>query len=349
MSKVSRHDQHRQEISHVAAQAADWIRIVKGPDFSDEERERFLKWVKESPLHVKELLMAYATYGKLNRMDAGRQIDIDALISQITSNVRPIGPHALRAVDADEPRARSVLIAKIAAAIVLVAIPFYIFMFHGKYSTDAGEQLRASLSDGSGVYLNSLSRVRVSFSDRARDVYLERGQALFEVENDPKRPFRVHAGNSVIQALGTQFDVRLLHDGIRVAVVEGAVQVSASREVDHSTNVPRGSAPAKLSAGESTSINALGHIAQPVRVDVDAAVGWWQQQLVFERTPLAQVAEEFNRYNRLQLRIEGDAVARKRFNGVFGSRKPESFLAYLAKDDGLVFERRGDEVIIRER
>ena len=34
-------------------------------------------------------------------------------------------------------------------------------------------------------------------------IYLDRGQALFEVERDPRRPFRVSAGETQVTAIGT--------------------------------------------------------------------------------------------------------------------------------------------------
>ncbi len=348
MNKRTLQNPRQLEISSAADQAAEWLRILHDPHLSGSERERFLNWSRESPLHVKELLMAYATWRKLERADALRQIDLEELTARITPNVRPIGPHAALAVGGRRQRSRrTVFFAEAAAVVAAVAIAVYWLAFAGTYSTSAGEQLRVSLKDGSGIYLNSQSRVRVSFSAQVREVYLDQGQALFEVERDPERTFRVHAAGTVIQALGTQFDVRLLPDKVSVAVVEGSVQVSSLPQTPQTERAQPDLA--RLSAGEATTIGRSGRIARPVPIDVDTAMSWWQQQLVFERTPLSQVAAEFNRYNRLQLRIEGEAIARKRFNGVFGSRKPESFLGYLAQDESLEFERHEYEVVIRAR
>ena len=37
---------------------------------------------------------------------------------------------------------------------------------------------------------------------------------------------------------------------------------------------------------------------EPKRADVAVATAWVQNRLIFDETPLAEVAEEFNRYNR---------------------------------------------------
>jgi ferric-dicitrate binding protein FerR (iron transport regulator) len=70
-------------------------------------------------------------------------------------------------------------------------------------------------------------------------------------------------------------------------------------------------------------------------------------RLIFHGTPLQEIASEFNRYNSApRLRVEGNALKARRFDGSFNALRPESFLAYLAQEQGLSFERRGDEVVI---
>lgn len=63
------------------------------------------------------------------------------------------------------------------------------------------------LNDGSIVYLNTRSRVEEQFSRQARNVRLLEGEAMFSVEHDRARPFRMISDDTVIQAIGTQFNV----------------------------------------------------------------------------------------------------------------------------------------------
>jgi transmembrane sensor len=55
------------------------------------------------------------------------------------------------------------------------------------YTTAVGEQRDLQLVDGSVISINAASRVRVSYSERARDVFLESGQAMFIVAKDEAR------------------------------------------------------------------------------------------------------------------------------------------------------------------
>jgi hypothetical protein len=51
---------------------------------------------------------------------------------------------------------------------------------------------------------------------------------------------------------------------------------------------------------------------------------------VFRNDSLADIAEEFNRYNRtLQMRVEGAEASDRRLSGVFDADAPESLLRFL--------------------
>src|SRR5262249_20575532 len=98
------------------------------------------------------------------------------------------------------------------------------------YVTQLGEQRTFRLPDGSVLYLNTQSRATVSYSNIARDVQLEQGEALFAVAAESRRPFRVHTGTAVVQAIGTQFNVYRNLDATTVSVIEGRVKVSPADE-----------------------------------------------------------------------------------------------------------------------
>ena len=79
------------------------------------------------------------------------------------------------------------------------------------------------------------------------------------------------------------------------------------------------------------------------------AVAWRRRELVFERTPLNEVAAEFNRYNRQQLRVSGGALSRKEISGIFSADYPQSLILFLRKDSNLEVEETGGAWVVRER
>src|SRR5262249_39042282 len=155
------------------------------------------------------------------------------------------------------------------------------------------------------------SRIRVRFTRERRDIELLEGQALFHVAAENKRPFVVRSGTAQVRAIGTEFDVYRRNEGTTVTVVEGRVAVREEA-------VPR---TLLLSAGEQVTV-APKTAPHSGKANVAAATAWTQRRLVFNSSPLPQVAEEFNRYNRRQLVIEDPALADFRISGVYSSMDP---------------------------
>jgi transmembrane sensor len=233
------------------------------------------------------------------------------------------------------------------------------------FRTAIGEQRIVELQDGSLAYLNTQSHLKVRFRRAARDVLLIDGEAMFKVQRDPARPFRVHAEESVIQAIGTQFNVYERTGDVTVSVIEGIVQVSpmGRRDDAQSRSVADASAPrvpaneatnaagvARLVAGEQVLITATGGIEQQKHADIERVVAWRQRRLIFDADTLEDIALEFNRYNRtVQILIEDDAARRVRFTGVFDADDPESLAQLLERDTELELLRRGGALVVRSR
>jgi transmembrane sensor len=130
---------------------------------------------------------------------------------------------------ASKPVARSGRVRLFAAAasilLVTAALATYLLMPSGVYATVLGEQRSLALSDGSTVQLNSLSKIRIRYSEHERTVDLVQGQALFHVAKDTARPFVVYSLSTRVRAVGTQFDVYRKSGETIVTVVEGRVAV----------------------------------------------------------------------------------------------------------------------------
>ena len=206
------------------------------------------------------------------------------------------------------------------------------------YRTAVGEQRSVLLADGSLVTLNTASDIEVEFDESRRLVHLRRGEALFQVARDAARPFEVLAGNSTIRAVGTQFNVVTRDAGTTVTVVEGRVAVVSGEPAGSAAPPPQ----LLLDAAQSVVITKSGAAAPQRIANVAAATAWTQRRLVFERRPLGDVAEEFNRYNRHAIRIVDEALRRQTVTGVFEANDPGSFMQFLAQIPGVRIEESED-------
>ncbi|MEM7051649.1 MAG: FecR family protein [Acidobacteriota bacterium] len=82
------------------------------------------------------------------------------------------------------------------------------------------------LAGGQSLRLDVDSRVRLS-SDR--ELHLERGALYLDSAGVDADELAVHTGFGVVRNLGTQFEVRLAQDALRVRVREGRVRVEQGR------------------------------------------------------------------------------------------------------------------------
>ncbi|HEY2682723.1 MAG TPA: FecR family protein [Steroidobacteraceae bacterium] len=326
--------------SVIVSEASAWFIEFRAGDVTGEARTQFIDWLRRSPEHIQAYLEVSRVWAELPASDSAGRFDIATLIEEARRSADVISLND--AAPAWPPPAyysppagkrwweRRVELAT--AAMLLVALAG-IWMWGGSLSSDAyatgvGEQRTIQLADGSTVELNSQSKVRVRLSEHRRDVTLVEGQALFRVAKDKSRPFIVRAGGTQVRAVGTEFDVYRKLSGTVVTVVEGKVETF---EDDGRPGEPA----ILLSAGEQLTVGP--HTAtRPMRTDTAVATAWLQKHMVFEETPLADVAEQFNRYSRLPLIIDGSELQRIKISGVYSSTDPASLINFLRSQPGIL-------------
>jgi len=338
--------------------AFEWLHLLDKA--SARDLQAFHKWLERSPQNGGEVLMATSTELVLRQLLRGKKIDVDRLLAT-SANVLTVDDQRLPPEQRPRrKRLRLFAVAGFVFASATAVLLITVMLVRGsayphEYTTSVGEQRTVELPDGSAISINALSSVRVIYSDATRDAYLRSGQAMFSVAKDFSRPFRVHVssgadvrtstGNgTLIQAIGTKFDVRRRSDRINVAVVEGAVQVGADSQV---AGAPH-RAPARVAAGQAVSIKDSGCITSPRPVNPSDVLAWQQRRLVFADNTLEEITEEFRRYNRTpRIRIENDALRSQRFSGVFDADRPEALLMYLMANRSITLDRNGDDVVVR--
>ena len=259
--------------------------------------------------------------------------------------------------------------AAIAASIGLLAVSaaFYLQPLRAPaYAAAIGEQRSIALADGSTVELNSRSKIVVRYSKQERRVELLQGQALFQVAKDVTRPFIVKTGATLVRAVGTEFDVYQRREDTVVTVVEGRVAILTSRAgslSDH--DVPAaalGSGPSNLefpaiapgqignilvAAGEQLTVTPK-RIQIAEHPNIASATAWTQRQLVFESASLADVADEFNRYNEKQLIVGDPRLETFHVSGVFSSTDPASLIRFLRARPELRIVETGFQIRIEK-
>jgi transmembrane sensor len=204
------------------------------------------------------------------------------------------------------------------------------------FDTDIGGHRIVALVDGSHIEMNTATRLRTLISDRRRDVWLDRGEAFFEVAHIEGRLFVVHAGPRTITVVGTQFSVRRDMDKVTVAVLKGRVRVEDPMRGESSATTTVTPGDVAIGEGSSTLVTS-----KPITA-IEDKLTWRDGRLVFAATSLAEVADEFNRYNHRRLVISDPAVAAIRISGTFKASNVEAFVRLLKQAYGLKVESTPD-------
>ena len=344
----------------LAERAAQWYGLLQE---SDVAQTAFFNWLAESPRHVDELLSTLVLAQEIAELTPDQHARVESMAATETEpTVAPAvvvtfasrSPTESVAVQA-RPRKSWTWGVGVAATVLLAAAAVWLISNspdRQTYTTAIGEQRVLELADGSIVHLNTHSRLEIHYTHNLRSVDLLSGQALFKVEREPARPFLVHSGRTIIQAIGTQFDVYRRSADTRVAVIEGLVEISPSGTISHpagkvSTIATR---PARLAAGEAADIAIDGEILKREPVDLFKTVAWRQRRLVFHEDTLGDIAAEFNRYNpSTRIRVVGEAATNQHFSGTFDADAPETLMQALAGDDTLTVAHSAHEIVVRQR
>ena len=221
------------------------------------------------------------------------------------------------------------------------------------YATAAGILRKIDLPDGSTVTLNANSDAKVQYSSAARRVLLDAGEAHFEVAHDEARPFLVTAGGVTVRAVGTAFNVRLAAASIEVVVTSGKVRL-ASPEQSAGTKPEAPAAAPLLEKGDRAvvprdAVDVVPIITHLEPAQLQEAIAWQEQMLVFSETPLREVIAQFNRHNRTQLHLGDADLGGRRVGGAFAAGNVEAFVSLLERGGDLKAERRGDrEIVLRK-
>jgi transmembrane sensor len=310
----------------IEAQAAKWLLRREQPEWSQADQAELAGWLAESMSHKAAFWRLEHAWQMADRIGALSARD-----------------------NAPRPRRTGLPLrwwqAGALAASLLLAVAF--IGLHSRptlsppstvdtFDTGIGGHRIVPLVDGSRIELNTATNLRTLISKKRRDVWLDRGEAFFAVAHIEGSAFVVHAGPRLITVVGTQFSVRREGDKVTVAVVQGSVRVEDTMPGASTASITMTPGDVAIGLGSSTMV-----VSNPVAA-VEDKLTWRDGRLVFDGTSLAEVAEDFNRYNRQQLLISDPSVAAIRISGTFKASNVEAFVRLLKEAYGLKVELTAD-------
>ena len=359
---------HRASIKE---EAGVWIvKMDQGP-LSSEQTAELQQWIAKSDFHrnyLHQLAHNWDSMGILQELAALFPIQPTAVMPAKAGIFQPSTIKTwLQNLIAQlkQPKAWAPTLATFALVAILINN-----QQPNHFETDIGQQANYQLSDGTHITLNTNSALKVDYSQDRRRIYLLRGEAHFDVAKNPQRPFMVYAGEGMVWAVGTAFNVRYLNAGnlegnhagtlvdtligtsIDVTVTEGTVKIFADIEPDKNTNLNANNAQNSptdheqlVHAGKSVQYSKVIDATQTTPAQVlEQKLAWQQGALIFKGETLEQAITEIARYTDKQLIITDPSIKNIRVGGHYKTDNINSLLASLSQTLEIKLEQKGSQL-----
>lgn len=284
----------------ITTQACTWFALIVDGSATPDERQAWERWMQADVRHAK----AYADLERLWTMSAG------------LARVQPPAPRSIS-------RRRFVQWAS-AASVSAVAAGSVMLWLKGEnlpwgdVRTTVGERRSERLPDGTQVELAGNTAFDLDFSGPERRVKMLRGEAFFQVQPNPVRPFRVDAGAGSLTTVGADFCLSCLGDAVDLSVSKHALRVVA------------GGQQAELNAGQTLHYSAQG-LGDIQRAELEQVLAWRTGRLVFFDTPLAKVVSSLERWRSGRIFITDERLATRPVSLIINLQHPEQMLDVLAQ------------------
>jgi transmembrane sensor len=336
--KITRHDQ-----------ASNWIaRIDRGLD--TEESESLRQWLDGCDQNRAAL------------MDIARLWDRMDVLSRLATICPDTTERPTRLLRYALPVS--------AAAIVFAIIGSWGFFREGipdrqtmaetwstRYETAVGELASLQLRDGTQLVLNTNSRVLVDYTGSNRVLNLERGEMHVKVAYDRTRPLSVVIGGTVVQAVGTEFNVEIKSsNNIELVVTEGVVMVGIR---DASVGGASPDRPIVLTpsstlvaAGQEVVIDGQANDETLVRTEtidnqeIAVKLSWREGNLIFRGESLEEAVSEIGRYTTVAFVFLDDESRKVRVAGLFKAGDVDGLLSALRQNFHISYEWVGDDTVV---
>jgi transmembrane sensor len=273
---------------HARAEAAAWVARLRGEDRSAEDERAFQNWLRADHVNA-------AAFETVNAM-------WDCTGSLPIGSMRPAAPTQKKGIH------RRALMASGIGAIFAGSGLFYARSAQaGVYQTEVGEQKHISLSDGSQLLLDTDTKVKVSFDDKARGVELRYGRVNCRVTADAGRPFALRAGAETVVGQRSTFDVCRRGENVSVVLISGLAAIQ-KQGVTARSHILNGGERLVSRADRQTMLD---------KPALTPLLAWQSGKAIFENSELAQAVYEMNLYTNVKIHLTDERLGHLKVSGVY--------------------------------
>ncbi|BAV06951.1 FecR family protein [Filimonas lacunae] len=206
-------------------------------------------------------------------------------------------------------------------------------------TTPRGGQYKIVLPDGTVVQMNSASSITypTAFAGKERVVKLN-GEAYFEVARNAQQPFKVEVNKTVVDVLGTAFNIHAYTDepAVTTTLVNGSVRVTHT--------MAAGSKSELLTPGQQ-AVGAETYLVTR-KANMRQVLSWKNGLFIFEDRKLEDVLREVSRWYDIDIDMQAPADD-TRYGGVINRNSDLKKVLELLERNGIRhFKIEGRKVIV---
>ncbi len=175
------------------------------------------------------------------------------------------------------------------------------------------------LSDGSRLFLNRNSQIRVAYKKEQRQLWLDQGEVFFSVKSNPYRPFIIHADQRDIQVVGTEFSVSKEQSQIEISVNQGVVAFQTAQQ----------NKKQYLYAGDNAVSSAPDSKILVSKIATQDIAGWRYGELNFTERPLGEILRQLKPYYDVNIELSPQDLMQRKISGRINLQQPEQFFQAL--------------------
>ncbi len=205
-----------------------------------------------------------------------------------------------------------------------------------------GRQFSLELSDGTKVQLNAGTSFRfpVQFiEEQNRQVFIEYGEAFFDVAKDTSHPFVVSKNNMDITVLGTQFNVSAYpeDDEITTVLVEGSVRLNQTNKNTNDVLLEPGFKALWSTQKDSFDISAA---------DIEFHTGWRNGKIVLKSLEFSKMIKKLERHYDVVIDNNDDSLNQDIITATFDNESIEEVLELINKIHPMQYNIDGKNIQI---
>ena len=208
-----------------------------------------------------------------------------------------------------------------------------------------GKRFAVVLSDGTKVTLNAGTSLRypVRFlKGQNRQVFIESGEAYFDVTKDENHPFIVQNSNVNVRVLGTQFNVSAYPEdsNVTTVLVEGAVSLYASDLNYDAKNSPI------LKPGFKAAWNMKDQSLNIEKADVEIYTAWINGKIILKHMKFNSIIKKLERHYNVEITNNDDTLDEEYITATFDTETIEEVFAVISKIHPIKFEINENKIQI---